>query len=96
MSEHVSSGGGGDWRHYAACAGEDPELFFPVGKTGPAMYQAEEAKAICRKCPVREDCLEWSLENRVDFGVWGGLDEYERRTIKRRNARALGKTAYSA
>ena len=46
-----------DWRHRAACRDEDPELFFPIGNTGPALVQIEEAKAVCRRCPVIEPCL---------------------------------------
>ena len=47
-------GGGGenhlmDWRHHAACLDEDPELFFPIGNTGPALLQIDEAKAVCRR-----------------------------------------------
>ena len=43
-----------DWRHRAACRDEDPELFFPIGNTGPALLQIEEAKAVCRRCAVVE------------------------------------------
>ena len=43
-----------DWRHRAACRDEDPELFFPIGNTGPALLQIEEAKAVCRRCEVIE------------------------------------------
>jgi len=39
-----------DWRHRAACRDEDPELFFPVGNSGPALLQISEAKAVCRRC----------------------------------------------
>ena len=39
-----------DWRHRAVCREEDPELFFPIGNTGPALLQIEEAKAVCRRC----------------------------------------------
>jgi len=77
-----------DWRHVAACRDEDPELFFPIGNTGPALLQIEEAKSVCRRCPVREDCLQFALESGQDAGVWGGLSEDERRALKRRNARA--------
>ena len=77
-----------DWRHIAACRDEDPELFFPLGNTGPALLQIEEAKSVCRLCPVREDCLQFALESGQDAGVWGGLSEDERRALKRRNARA--------
>ncbi|MER5781287.1 WhiB family transcriptional regulator [Streptomyces mobaraensis] len=76
-----------DWRHNAVCREEDPELFFPIGNTGPALLQIEEAKAVCRHCPVMEQCLQWALESGQDFGVWGGLSEDERRAMKRRAAR---------
>jgi WhiB family redox-sensing transcriptional regulator len=82
-----------DWRHRSACLDEDPELFFPIGNTGPAILQIEEAKVVCRRCDVREQCLQWALESGQDHGVWGGLSEDERRTLKRRNARARIRTA---
>ena len=77
-----------DWRHEAACLDSDPELFFPIGNTGPALLQIEEAKAVCRRCPVTEQCLNWAVETGQDAGVWGGLSEDERRALKRRNARS--------
>jgi WhiB family transcriptional regulator, redox-sensing transcriptional regulator len=77
-----------DWRHRAACRDEDPELFFPIGTTGPALDQTEQAKAVCRCCDVTESCLAWAMETGQDSGVWGGLSEDERRALKRRNARA--------
>ena len=77
-----------DWRHRAVCRDEDPELFFPIGNTGPALLQIEQAKAVCRRCPVIQECLTWALESGQDAGVWGGLSEDERRALKRRNARA--------
>ncbi len=76
-----------DWRHEAACRDEDPELFFPIGNTGPALVQIDEAKAVCRRCSVVDECLRWALETGQDAGVWGGLSEDERRALKRRNAR---------
>ncbi|WP_228925368.1 WhiB family transcriptional regulator [Streptomyces sp. DH7] len=76
-----------DWRHRAVCREEDPELFFPIGTTGPAVVQAEEAKAVCRRCPVMETCLDWALETGQQDGVLGGTDEEERRRIQRRAAR---------
>ncbi|MFJ8857925.1 WhiB family transcriptional regulator [Streptomyces sp. NPDC102451] len=76
-----------NWRMHAACREEDPDLFFPIGSSGPALVQAEEAKAVCGICPVREQCLEWALEKGQDAGVWGGMDENERRALKRRRAR---------
>lgn len=76
-----------DWRHKAACLTEDPDLFFPVGNTGPALQQIEDAKKVCLVCIVREQCLAWALENGQDHGVWGGKSEDERRAMKRRAAR---------
>lgn len=76
------------WRDSAACLGEDPELFFPIGNTGPAVLQIEEAKAVCRRCDVVETCLRWALDTQQDAGVWGGLSEDERRALKRRTSRA--------
>jgi WhiB family redox-sensing transcriptional regulator len=65
----------------------DPELFFPVGSTGPALPQIEEAKSVCRGCAVVDTCLRWALGTGQDAGVWGGLSEDERRALKRRGAR---------
>ncbi|MEJ8631988.1 WhiB family transcriptional regulator [Streptomyces sp. MS2.AVA.5] len=76
-----------NWRAESACAEEDPELFFPIGNTGPALLQVHEAKAVCRRCPVMERCLQWALESGQEHGVWGGTDEGDRRRIKRRAAR---------
>lgn len=72
-----------DWRHEAACRDADPEIFFPIGTSGPALAQIEAAKAICATCAVREPCLEWALETGQDAGVWGGSTEEERRTMRR-------------
>ena len=76
-----------DWRHAALCRDEDPELFFPIGTTGPAALQVEEAKVVCRRCSVLEDCLSWALETGQDAGVWGATSEDERRALKRRAVR---------
>jgi len=76
-----------DWRHKAECRTEDPELFFPVGNSGPALLQISEAKAVCRRCPVASQCLTWALESGQDAGIWGGMSEDERRSLKRRTPR---------
>ena len=73
----------GDWRHLAACRSTEPDLFFPIGTTGPAVDQIEEAKRVCRGCEVRAECLEYALEHDERFGIWGGLSERERRRLKR-------------
>jgi WhiB family redox-sensing transcriptional regulator len=76
-----------EWVHQARCIGEDPELFFPVGSTGPAAAQAEAAKAVCALCRVRAECLEWAMVTGQDSGVWGGLSEDERRALRRSQRR---------
>lgn len=86
----------GDWRLSGACAGEDPELHFPVGTTGPAVLQTALAKAVCQRCPVRERCLEWALETREPNGIWGGMDEAERRSLLRRQSRLAALMARAA
>lgn len=82
-----------DWRSRAACLAADPELFFPVGTTALAAEQAMEAKAVCADCPVRRECLDWALVTKQDHGVWGGLDEFERRA-ERRQVRWHGRSNY--
>jgi hypothetical protein len=75
-----------DWRHHAACREQDPALFFPDGNSSPALVQIGVAKAVCRRCPVIDLCLQWALEAGQEFGVWGGLSEGERRAMRRRAA----------
>ena len=67
---------------WGACRDEDPDLFFPVGSSGPALLQAAEAKAVCAGCPVRIDCLSYAIETGQSAGVWGGASEEERRAIR--------------
>ena len=71
-----------DWRHHAACREVDPELFFPIGNTGPALLQIDEAKTVCRRCPVMDSCLQWALESGQDSGVWGGMSEDEKARLQ--------------
>jgi WhiB family redox-sensing transcriptional regulator len=70
------------WRDHAACREVDPDLFFPVGTSGPSLLQIDEAKQICRTCPVCGPCLRWAVDNSA-AGVWGGTteDERHRRTV---------------
>ena len=49
------------WRHQASCRDTDPDLFFPVGTTGQAVIQIEEAKTVCNACPAQLACLEFAL-----------------------------------
>ena len=65
------------WQDLAACRDIDPSLFFP--ERGEDTWQA---KLVCYRCPVREDCLEYALDHGEKFGIWGGKSERERRAIR--------------
>jgi WhiB family redox-sensing transcriptional regulator len=67
-----------DWTVAAACRGMDPDELFVQGAA------QNRAKAVCSGCPVRTECLADALDNRVEFGVWGGMTERERRALLRR------------
>jgi WhiB family redox-sensing transcriptional regulator len=82
-----------DWRHQALCRDQDPELFFPIGTTGPATAQVEQAKVVCRRCTVVDDCLTWAVDTGQESGVWGGTSEDERRALRRRGVRTGVRTA---
>ena len=90
--------GSTDWRHDAACLDEDPELFFPIGKGGPAAAQIIKAKAVCAGCPVLEKCRAHGLSVREPYGVWGGLTEEDREEIyaQERKARREQRKAAAA
>ena len=72
-----------DWRSNAACRDTDPDLFFPIGTTGPAIEQIESAKAVCRQCEAQAACLEFALATNQESGVWGGTSEEERRKLRK-------------
>lgn len=78
------------WTDNAACRvpGTDPELFFPVSETGMAHRQVTQAKAVCGRCPVAEQCLEWAVRTGEPEGIWGGTTPGERRRLRRRRLRA--------
>ena len=67
------------WMARGLCQYEPPSTFFPSDGVG-----VEHAKKICAECPVKEPCLEYALEQRIDHGVWGGCSERERRRILKR------------
>lgn len=73
-----------DWRTLSECRDSDPNLFFPVGSTGPAVEQIAAAKEICASCAVNEECLQYALETNQEAGVWGGYAEDERRRLRKR------------
>jgi WhiB family redox-sensing transcriptional regulator len=74
---------GENWRQRAACRRADPDLFFPVGPAGPALTQVTQAKRLCLACSVRRDCLDWAMRNGIQHGIWGGLTEDDRVSIRR-------------
>lgn len=69
---------GMDWTDQARCRGRDPEQFFQRGAA-----RSRGAIRVCDNCPVRTQCLDYALEHDVDFGVWGGLTERQRRAYQR-------------
>ena len=73
-----------EWRELAACRDSEPNLFFPIGSTGPAVEQIEAAKVICAACAVQDECLQYALESNQESGVWGGYAEDERRRLRKR------------
>lgn len=66
------------WSEDAACRSADPDELFADSK------RQNRAKGVCTGCPVRIECLVEALDNRVEFGVWGGMTERERRALLRR------------
>ena len=67
------------WEDRAQCRSGDGEIFFT-----PGVAHEFRAKAVCRSCPVRFDCLAYALKHRVEHGIWGGLTERERRRVLNR------------
>lgn len=65
-----------DWQEQGACRGQHPNLFFGAS--------TEIARTICRTCPVQTDCLEYALRIPIRDGMWGGMDENERRKLRNR------------
>ena len=84
------------WQYDAACRGEDSDLFFAPNyfeRKEEKEAREDKARAICARCPVREECLDYALRNREPHGIWGGLNEIERKAIIRereRSARRAG------
>jgi WhiB family transcriptional regulator, redox-sensing transcriptional regulator len=80
-----------DWQEQAACRGYDNTQFFgPDFGESELEKQAREAKAktVCQTCPVAEPCLEFAMDTNQKYGIWGGLTDKERASLKRRRARA--------
>ncbi|MER6465632.1 WhiB family transcriptional regulator [Streptomyces sp. NPDC001288] len=67
-----------EWAARAACRTADPDELFVEGAAQNA------AKAVCNGCPVRTECLAFALDRRIEYGIWGGATERERRALLRR------------
>jgi WhiB family redox-sensing transcriptional regulator len=69
-----------DWMDDAACRGRTDVEFFPeVGYNG----KAPKALALCNNCPVKDDCLDFALENNIEHGIWGGTNPRQRKQLRR-------------
>ena len=67
-----------DWAPSAACRQAQPDELFVRGA------EQNKAKQLCSGCPVRTECLAEALDNQIEWGVWGGMTERERRALLRR------------
>jgi len=81
-------GPAGNWRAASACLRADTDIFFPISTAGLGTIQVAEAKAICARCPVRRQCLEFAQANEPVYGIWGGTTHEERQRARRRERRA--------
>lgn len=71
-----------DWAANAACKGDTPDALFVRGA------EQNKAKQVCAGCAVRTECLAEALDNQIEWGVWGGMTERERRALLRRRPAA--------
>jgi len=72
------------WQAKAACRGPQAAVFFPPThpeRKDERAEREERAKEICGSCPVRKPCLDYALEIREPHGIWGGLNELERKAL---------------
>ena len=70
----------------APCQSEDPETFFP---DPTEIIKIHKAKSLCGSCDpqTKSKCLSFAMENNIAYGIWGGLTEDERKSIKRKGQR---------
>ncbi len=85
-----------DWKEDAACRSADPAVFFPKDHGGAAPLVEREAKSYCARCPVVDACLAHAVAVPERAGVWGGLNEDERRLLRRRAQRRARRAAARA
>jgi WhiB family redox-sensing transcriptional regulator len=72
------------WQLKAACRGPQAAVFFPPStfeRKDEKLERESRAKDICRTCPVKNPCLEYSVRIREPHGIWGGLNEAERKQL---------------
>lgn len=77
------------WQLKAACRGPHSDVFFPpthAERKDEKLQREERAKAICRTCSVRGECLEYAIRIHEPHGIWGGLNEMERKQVADRRA----------
>ena len=74
----VGTGWIDDWAPMGSCSTSDPDALFVQGAA------QQTAKVVCQRCPVIAECLADALDNRTEFGVWGGMTERERRALLKR------------
>jgi WhiB family redox-sensing transcriptional regulator len=80
------------WREQAACrtGGHDPDLWFPRGYSAPYEAQVEQARAVCRTCPVFQACEQWALGTYLEYGITAAMTPDERRRERHRLAPRTG------
>ena len=72
------------WQLKAACRGPQAIVFFPppqFERKDEKLERERRAKMICAQCSVRKECLDYALEIREQHGIWGGLNETERKVL---------------
>ena len=79
-----------NWRSASRCRTSDAEDLFVTGR------KQREARRFCRVCPVRTECLAHALDHRIEFGVWGGMTERQRRKLIRQHPEVTSWSAYFA
>jgi WhiB family redox-sensing transcriptional regulator len=81
------------WQLKAACRGPQAAIFFPpaqLERKDEKEAREEAAKSICATCPVRQPCLDYAMRIREPHGIWGGLNELERKALLRERERRAG------
>lgn len=68
-----------EWKLDGVCRTVDPDMWFPEPPNS-----GFQAKKLCVRCPVKDECLDYAMTNNEKFGVWGGLSAHERKKLRRR------------